>query len=58
MKEYTIEILDDKVVNEIEEIAKLNKVSPEYLIALFTIKAVAPWHKLSKQVEKEEGHEG
>jgi len=57
MKEYIIDILDDKVAKEVEEIAKLNKISPEYLIALFTIKAVAPWHKLSKQGEKEEGHE-
>ena len=57
MKEYIIDILDDKVAKEVEEIAKLNKISPEYLIALFTIKAVAPWHKLSQQVEKEEGHE-
>ena len=55
MKEYIIDILDDKVAKEVEEIAKLNKISPEYLIALFTIKAVAPWHKLLQQVEKEEG---
>ncbi len=53
MKAFSIEIHDDKVVRELEETAKAQHITPEALVLLFIVKAIAPFSRLGQKTLEE-----
>lgn len=52
MKTYEVKIEDDRVVQEIEETARVARFRPEELIAGFVAKAVAPQSNLAQLFDR------
>jgi hypothetical protein len=53
MKTYSVQIDDERVVQEIEETAKVAHVPPEFLIVGFIARAVAPQSKTAQNFDRE-----
>lgn len=53
MKIYTIQIDEDRIVQEIEETAKIAGVLPVDLIVAFVAKAVAPQSKTAQKFDRD-----
>ncbi len=53
MKTYAVQIDDDKVVREIEEIARVQGAEPSELVAVLTAQAVAPMSRLARKFDRE-----
>ena len=50
-KKYEVE-LDERVAENLEAVARETaRIPPAALIALLVVKALAPWHRLAKEVD-------
>ena len=52
-KKYEVEISDERLADQIDEIAIAQKIRPEQLIELLLAKSLAPWSNIARKINSE-----